>query len=324
MESKEEIETFKRIIAESNKKLSILKIVSNFFNHSDLIAILIRTKVIHNLFENNRGLDINKLELFHIQFTNSLLELLQKLKRSKEQKYLIISDEIYINEGFISRLKEEITVTTFPDEVRAHSQLICKKLEELYKILAGETSGRFVWSDILTLSRQRGAEFYREISEEQYKRITSHNDAPVYQSEIVTLEKKLAGKLNIQKFKVKLVCGLHYKNEFVEVMEFVNSNDKFIFITGKKSFYLLDENQLKGIDLSKNQSNRKDLIDQLTNKNAALQDQLIIVKTVLPDDVEKVLESYLSKISGVDFLDDLQNVDEQTNILKAMLNINIK
>ena len=40
-------------------------------------------------------------------------------------------------------------------------------------------------------------------------------------------------------------------------------------------------------------------------------------------DVEEVLEGYLEKISGVDFLDELQNVDEQTNILRAMLNINI-
>lgn len=43
----------------------------------------------------------------------------------------------------------------------------------------------------------------------------------------------------------------------------------------------------------------------------------------MPADVEAVMESYLQKISGVEFLEDLQNVDEQTNILKAMLNIKI-
>ncbi len=319
-----ESETFKNIIADSNKKLSTLKILANFFNHPDLIAILIRTKVIHNLFEGNKELDINKLDLFHIQFTSSLIELFQKLKRVKEQKYLLISDEIYINEGFISRLNEEVTVTTFPEEARKHSVLICTKLEEAYNMLAGNGKAKFIWTEVLTLSQQRCAEFYREITQDQYQRITTHSDAGVYQNTFVTLEKKLAGKLNIQKFKVKLVCGLQYKNEPLEIYEFVNSNDKFIFIPVKKSFYLVDDNQLRGIDISKNQSNRKDLIDQLANKNALLQEQLNTVKTSLKEDVEKVMESYLAKISGVDFLDDLQNVDEQTNILKAMLNINIK
>jgi len=319
-----ESETFKNIIADSNKKLSTLKILANFFNHPDLIAIHIRTKIIHNLFEGNKELDINKLDLFHIQFTSSLIELFQKLKRMKEQKYLLISDEIHINEGYIKRLKEEVTVNTFPDEVRKHSGLMCAKLEEAYNILAMGGTAKFIWTEVMALSQQRCAEFYREITEQQYQKITMHMDAAVYQNSFVTLEKKLAGKLNIQKFKVKLVCGLEYKNHPLEIYEFVNSNDKFIFIPDKKSFYLLDDTQLRGLDISKNQSNRKDLIDQLVNKNAVLQEQLNTVKTSLKEDVEKVMESYLAKISGVDFLDDLQNVDEQTNILKAMLNINIK
>ena len=67
MVNKEQLENFDRIIAESSKKLSTLKVLSNFFNHPDLIAISIRTQIIHNLFENNLSLDINKLELFHIQ-----------------------------------------------------------------------------------------------------------------------------------------------------------------------------------------------------------------------------------------------------------------
>lgn len=319
----EESDTYKQILTESNKKLSTLKILSNFFNHPDLLAILIRTKVIHNLFEGNHDLDIHKLDLFHLQYTSSLIDLFQKLKRSKEQKYLLISDEIHINEGFISRLKEDVTVTTFSDEARRHTGLLCAKLEEAYNLLAGTGTKKIIWTDLLMLSQRRCAEFYRELSLEEFNRLTFNQD-PTYTHESVVLEKKLAGKLNIQKFKVKFLCGFHYKNEAVELCEFVNSNDKFIFIPGKKAFYLLEEIQFRGIDISKNQSNRKELVDQLSHKNAVLQEKLSTVKTQLKEDVEKVLESYLAKISGVDFLDDLQNVDEQTNILKAMLNINIK
>ena len=58
-------------------------------------------------------------------------------------------------------------------------------------------------------------------------------------------------------------------------------------------------------------------------KNNFLEDELRNIKTSIPADVQQVLNSYVNKISSVNFLDELQNVDEQTNILKAMLNINI-
>jgi hypothetical protein len=324
MAGKEEIENFKQIIAESEKRLATLKVLSNFFNHPDLIAVSIRTRVIHNLFEGNQNLDIHKLDLFHIQYTASLIDLFHKLKKQKEQKYLMISDEISINEEYIKKLETEIVTAPFADEMRAYSAKVRAKMEELYKVFSGENNGPFSWNELLELAAKRGPEFYREISEEQFKRLTAHDTAQVYKNDICTIEKKLLGKLNIQQFRAKMVCGLEYNNEFLEIFEFINTNDKFIFINSKKAFYLLDSNNLAGVDISKNESNRKKVIEQLINKTDHLKEQLGTIKGFLPNDVEIVLKSYLEKISGVEFLDDLQNVDEQTNILKAMLNINIK
>jgi hypothetical protein len=324
MAGKEEIENFKQIIAESNKKLATLKVLSSFFNHPDLIAVSIRTKVIHNLFEGNPSLDIGKLELFHIQYTSSLIDLFQKLKKSKEQKYLMISDEIAINEDYAKKLQDEIVTAPFVDEMRAYSAKVRTKLEELYRIFAGESNAPFSWNELLEFAGKRGPEFYRDISEEQYRKLTDHNSALTYKNDFCTIEKKLLGKMNIQQFRVKMICGLEHNNEFLEIFEFINTNDKFILINSKKAFYLLDAEQLKGVDLSKNESNRKKVIEQLINKTDQLKEQLSTVKGFLPNDVEIVLKSYLDKISGVEFLDDLQNVDEQTNILKAMLNINIR
>ena len=77
-------EIYTQIIEDSAKRLRTVKTLSNFFNHKDLFAVYIRTKVIHNLFESNKNLDANKLELFHVQYTSSLIELFSKLKKSKE------------------------------------------------------------------------------------------------------------------------------------------------------------------------------------------------------------------------------------------------
>ena len=72
---------FTTIIRDSEKRLNKLKILINFFDQSQIIAIHVRTKVIHDIFFSNKTLDTSKLELFHLQYTDSLLDLLVKLKK---------------------------------------------------------------------------------------------------------------------------------------------------------------------------------------------------------------------------------------------------
>ncbi|MCC9072022.1 hypothetical protein LNQ49_10560 [Flavobacterium sp. F-65] len=318
----EEEERYVQIIKDSNRKLVILELLSNFFNHKDLVGTLIKTKIIHTLFQNNRTLDINKLELFHIQFTNSLIDLFQKIKKSKEQNYLLISDEIYINDDIISKLKSEIGETKFTNQMRVHSQNMSKKIEELYNIFVTDKSALFNWNDITIFSDSVQSEYYREISIDQYEQLTRYNKS-LYENSFAKFEKKLLGRLNILKFKIKFLCGLVCNNETIEVYEFRDSNDKFIYVANDKSFYFLNSENSIGIDLSKNNSAKEEIVIQLTAKNADLNLELSTIKSILPETVQEVLKDYLDKISSVDFLDELQNVDEQTNILKTMLNINI-
>ena len=318
----EDEELFVQIIKDSNKKLMVLKLLCNFFNHPDLIGALIRTKIIHNLFENNRSLDINKLELFHIQYTVSLVELLQKLKKSKEQNYLLVSDEIYINDDFICKLESEIGEIKFSEQMKVHARNMSQKIACLYKMLASDKEDAFSWDEIVDFSKSIQSEYYREITPEQYEQITCFNKS-IYQNSVAKFEKKLLGRLNILNFRVKFLCGLICNNEIIEIYEFIDSNDKFIFINNNKSFIFLNEIGAKGIDMSKNNSAKHQVIHQLKTKNTVLKEQLGTLKTSLPKNVQEVLKNYLEKILSVDFLDELQNVDEQTNILKAMLNINI-
>ena len=318
----EDEELFVQIIKDSNKKLMGLKLLCNFFNHTDLIGVLIRTKIIHNLFEKNRALDINKLELFHIQYTVSLVELFQKLKKSKEQNYLLVSDEIYINDDFICKLESEIGEIKFSEQMKVHARNMSQKIACLYKMLASDKEDAFSWDEIVDFSKSIQSEYYREITPEQYEQITCFNKS-IYQNSVAKFEKKLLGRLNILNFRVKFLCGLICNNEIIEIYEFIDSNDKFIFINNNKSFIFLNEIGAKGIDMSKNNSAKHQVIHQLKTKNTVLKEQLGTLKTSLPKNVQEVLKNYLEKILSVDFLDELQNVDEQTNILKAMLNINI-
>ncbi|MDQ6527749.1 hypothetical protein [Flavobacterium sp. LHD-85] len=318
----EEEDRYLQIIKESNRKLVILELLANFFNHKDLVGVLVRTKIIHTLFQNNRILDINKLELFHIQYTDSLIALFQKIKKSKEQQYVLISDEIYINEDILSKLKQEIGETKLAKQLQLHAQNMSRKIEELYQLFVSDKDVFFNWNDYLTFSQSIQAEYYREITIDQYEKLSQFNKS-VYENAHAKFERKLLGRLNILNFKIKFSCGLVCNNEIIEIYEFRDSNDKFVFVANEKAFYFLNEEAVKGIDLSKNDSSKQIIIKGLKNKNAELKNELSTIKTTLPENVLEVLQEYHEKISSVDFLDELQNVDEQTNILKTMLNINI-
>lgn len=318
-------EIYAQINKDSAKRLRVLKMLSNFFNHRNLFAVYIRTKIIHNLFETNKNLDVNKLELFHVQYTSSLIDLFQKLKKSKEQQYLMVSDEIYINDDLIKKLEKEAEDSSFQMAVRKHGKVMSNKLMEFYAMLdSGHASSSFSWGDIMVFSARYGKEFFRELpGGEAFLKLTDAEGKKTYQAEYVVIEKKLIGKLNKLNFRVKFNCGLRFKNENIEVFDFIDSNEQFIFINSIKTFYLLDETMSNGLDLSKNSSAKASLMAELRSKNDFLKEKLTTIKTTLPENVDEVLEGYLAKISTVDFLEELQNVDEQTNILRAMLNINI-
>ena len=92
----------------------------------------------------------------------------------------------------------------------------------------------------------------------------------------------------------------------------------------KKEFLTLNLAEFKNIDFSKNNSNKKEILLQLKRKNVDLNNKAERTLKSIPSDVEIVLNNYCDKISSMEFLDDLQNIDEQTNVLRTMLNINIK
>ena len=137
------------------------------------------------------------------------------------------------------------------------------------------------------------------------------------------LDKKLLGKLNIHNFMFKFLCGFQCNNQIIEVYEFINSNEYFMYIKEQKKYVSLKINDFKTIDFSKNKSNKKELVKSLNDKNEELNQQSKQVLKSITNDVELVLENYLKKISSLELIEEIQNIDEQTNVLKTMLNLNI-
>lgn len=304
------------IMSQSKRRVTKLKLLANFFENIDIISIYIKTDIIHNLFQENKALDFSKLELFHLQYTDSLIELLTKIKRQKESDMLAVINEIDVNNRYIVNF-EERRVDSFETDRKMYSGIFSRHLANLYKDLIEE---RFTidWNNVLYFNKKYATEFYREADEELLK----SDPLPSYHYQDYEIERKLLGRLNIQNFKVRFVCGyLIGRNEY-ELFKIFQSDDHFIFNVEEKKMYLIDD-QLEKLDISENQSNQTTIINQLKNKNEYLEQTMNEKKRVLPAEVESVLKDYLRNLESIDIMSKIFDFNEETNILRAMLNLNL-
>lgn len=198
------------ILSQSKRRLTKLKLLANFFEHIDIISIYIKTDIIHNLFQENTALDYSKLELFHLQYTDSLIELLTKIKRQKENDMLTVINEIGINKKYISGF-EERRVDSFQTDRKMYSGVFSQHLKTLYKDLT-EDVFTANWDNVLYFHKKYAQEFYRTEADESLLKSESF---PAYQYLDYSIERKLLGRLNIQGFKVRFVCG--YLLEFMSM-----------------------------------------------------------------------------------------------------------
>lgn len=305
------------IMSQSKRRLTKLKLLSNFFENVDIISIYIKTDIIHNLFNENKALDYSKLELFHLQYTDSLIELLTKIKKKKENNLLAVINEININNQYISTF-EERKVDSFEMDRKMYSGIFSKHLKNLYKDLT-EDQFTLNWNDVLYFHKRYATEFYRiEVDESKLK----FHLVPSYQYRDYSIERKLLGKLNIQNFKVRFMCGYRIDRNEYELFKIFQSDEHFIFNIEEKKLYLIDD-ELAYLNTSENESNQILIINQLKKKNEELEESIDERKRALPDDVESVLKDYLRNLESVDIMSKIFDVNEETNILRAMLNLNL-
>ncbi|MBF6645934.1 hypothetical protein [Chryseobacterium indologenes] len=282
-----------------------------------MISIYIKTDIIHNLFQENTTLDYNKLELFHLQYTDSLIELLTKIKRQKENDMLAVINEIDINNKYISGF-EERRVDSFETDRKMYSGIFSQHLKTVYKDLT-EDIFTANWDNVLYFHKKYAQEFYRTDVDES---LLKTGNFPAYQYKDYSIERKLLGRLNIQSFKVRFVCGYLIGTHDYELFKIFQSDDYFVFSVDERKLYLFDKD-LDQLDISENQSNQTTIIDQLKRKNEQLESSMNERKRIVPPEVEGVLKDYLRNLENIDIMSKIFDFNEETNILRAMLNLNL-
>lgn len=306
------------ILSQSKRRLTKLKLLANFFENVDIISIYIKTDIIHNLFQENKGLDYSKLELFHLQYTDSLIELLTKIKKQKENDMLAVINEIEINRKYIAGFEEKHE-DGFETDRKIYSGNFSRHLKQVYQDLT-ENNYTVSWDNVLYFYKKYAAEFYRsEVDEE----LLTTGSFPAYQYQDYKIERKLLGRLNIQNFKVRFVCGYAVSGNEYELFKIFQSEDFFIFDIEKQKMYLADPKKMEKLNTAPNESNHGVIINQLKKKNEDLEEAMAERKRTLPEQVISVLKDYIKNLENTDVMSKMFDINEETNILRAMLNLNL-
>ena len=307
------------ILRDSGKMIARLQLLSTFFSDETVYSIFIRTQVIQRLFEHNPELDINKLELFHLQYTETVIELLRKIKKSNENTVEITLDEIACNEELIEKLNNTLRIAgNYTQEKQAHAAAINTALHKLYNNLSGYSAEPPFSREIQAFGEKNAKQFYAEISPLLFDELIAFDPAEVYKNGYGIIEKKLMGWQCKYEFKNSFFGGLKDNERQMEVFKLEKSDEYFVFYPARHLFLDVAFEKIKDIDFATPLSKEEKLVKELTQKNATYKNNLNSSKTNIPASVKALLQEYHAKIISLDFTND--EFDIQANILKTMLN----
>ena len=301
--------------------ISRLQVLSVFFGNDLIYKIYLRSQIIHKLFEENPELDINKLELFHLQYTSALLDLLKKIKKNNEKSIDLLSDELGLNTALIAQIQSPIfTRQNFELDKQRQALKINTSLRNLYLALSDSTTDYPFTKNINVFSSRFSHDFYYEIPPALMGELASYTPDGVYTNAYAVIEKKLLGVLCKYDFKSSFYCGLKVGEQVAEVYKLNDTDRYFIFFPSKGLFLFCDIGLLSGVPWVTDLAKREQFIRELTDKNDQLKNTIDTVKNSIPPEIELLLMDNYKKLNDINFLQNISSVDVQANILKSMLN----
>jgi hypothetical protein len=309
------------ILTQSVRIISKLQILAAFFADDIIYKVFLRTQVIHQLFENNAELDINKLELFHLQFTETVVELLKKIKKNNEKSVSILLDEIHVNNDLIDSIQDEaFTEASFQLEKQRQSLKVNTSLRRLYQELSDDTSNYPFSKNINQFSARYGSDFYFVVKNDVLMKLIEYQPAEVYSNAHAIIQRRLMGLLCKYDFKSEFFCGLKTGNLILEIYKIIDQDIYYIFYPSRNLFLLCDTEEIKSINNTISVEKHDTIISELKNKNDQLQSNIALAKTYLPQEIRSLMADHYKKISDVNFMKNISDFDVQANILKTMLN----
>ena len=312
------------ILRESTRLLNKLHLLSAFFEDEIVYKIYLRTQVIHRLYETNPELDINKLELFHVQFTSAVIDLLKKIKKINERSTSLLFDEIQLNKDLIQSVKDsDFNYADFNNDKQRQALRINTSLRKLYEVLSQDVHEYPFAKNINAFSARYAQDYFFDISTELLGQLTTYQPNEVYTNASAVIERKLMGKACKHDFRTEFYCGLKTGNLALEVYKFIDEDTYYLFYPSRNLFLLCDVAILSSIDQATEVTRNERIIQELLDKNDQLQSSAALARIHIPHEVSSLLAENYKKITDINFLQNIAGFDVQANILKTMLNTDI-
>ncbi|AMR33646.1 hypothetical protein A0256_20535 [Mucilaginibacter sp. PAMC 26640] len=312
------------ILNESTRAISKLQLLTVFFNNDVIYKIYLRTQVIHQLFATNPDLDLGKLEMFHLQFTASLIDLLKKIKKNNEANADLMLDEVQLNKELITKMDDTLfTEANFNLDKQRQALKMGQSLRKLYEALSHDLDDYPFAKNINLFSSRYANDYYAEIPVDVLDELLQYNPADLYTNKYATIQRKLMGKLCKYNFKVEFYTGIRTGEITIEVYRFTDIDQYFLYSPSNNIFLFCDVTKIGDAARESKLSKKERVMQELMDKNVHLQSSAGVLKTQLPAEVISLLEENYKKIAGVDFLQHMNSFDVQANVLKSMLNTDL-
>ncbi|MEN9918578.1 MAG: hypothetical protein RL662_1014 [Bacteroidota bacterium] len=309
-----------QILEESEQTIGRLTDLSLFFEEPAIMKINLQTQVIHKLFEENEDIDSSKLELFHIQFTTTLIDLLDKIKRKNERQVGMYENERELNTEMMEKLRLSIAQEGgFDSDKQKQATRISHAVYSLHKALSSQSAEYPFKDNLNAFSLKFYKDYYHEVDAQLLDQLTTINHADVYRNSFGSISKQLINPLVKHLYKLEFVAGIKVANTLIEAYRIGNEEQYMQFIPAKNAFATCNINLLPYKQWEAESSKKERSIRELLQKNLELERAIKTEHKHIGTDIIGLLNDNYQKITEVDFLEDLENIDIQANILKTML-----
>lgn len=310
----------KEILDKSNEVIQQLSDLSSFFEDPMLIKIYLQTRIIHKLFEDNEDIDINKLELFHLQFTTTLIDLLNKIKVKNERVVGMYRHEIELNNEMMEKLRlKMIQDGGFDAEKQKQTQRMSRSLRELYTAIYYKSSEYPFKEDINSFSINFYKDYFFDSDQEIVDKLIAYDKADVYRNPYAIIDKQLLLSLGQSNFNVKFFAGVKVYPILLELYKIQTEDTYFLYWPVKNLFLKCDIEVFPYQEWIAEMSKKEQTISSLHKKNAKLETNIKNTYKYLSHEIIELLEEDYKVITDIDFLASLEDIDTQANILKSML-----
>lgn len=309
------------ILDTSTRIIQQLYDLTIFFEQQTIMDIYLQNQVIHKLFEDNPDMDINKLELYHMQFTITLIELLEKIKKKNERVVGMMKSEIELNNDMMQKLRKAIALEgSFEGEKVQQALKVSRAIYNFHKILSSQSRDYPFLENTSLFSIKFYKEYFFEVDPKLQDAIIGYSSSDVYRNSYGAIGRALLTTLAANSYAIDFFAGIRIGNLLAEIYRVRNNGMFFIFVPAKNLFLQVEMSLFPDwkqwiTELSKKESSIKDL----TIRNIGLEKDLKVNLKRIDNDISDLLTENLKKITDIDFLADLENVDIQANTLKAML-----